>query len=245
MTREEAKFVLAAYRSNGQDSGELQFKEALALLKADPELARWFAHEQAMDAAISNQMRTVPVPAGLKAELLAARKTIPAQRWWLKPAWLAAAASFALLLTIGSLVIRHQTSDTNFVQFRHAMVEASLDMKHHLEVTGLDADALKQWIDQHHGSSGFELPAGLADKPIGGCKILNWQGNQVTLLCFMFDGKHEDLFVVEAANLPKMVLAEQPRFTKDGDVTTSAWRQAGKVYLLAGNISETGLKGLF
>lgn len=75
--RNEARRLLSAYGVGGQDADDPRFREALEMLKADPELAQWFAREQSWDSIIMEQFASFPVPPGLKSRLLAARKVVP------------------------------------------------------------------------------------------------------------------------------------------------------------------------
>jgi hypothetical protein len=244
MNREEAQFILRAYRASGEDAHDPQFEEALALVRNDPELARWFAREQALDAAITERIRGVLPPADLMTRLLLARKMIRPRPWWRKPAWIAAAALLALLISAASLLWLRRNGETEFASFRGTMIEASLDMRKHIDVMGLDADELKQWLIKNRGHPGFVLPPGLADKGIMGCKVLEWHGHRVTLLCLKFAGKHVDVFVINESDLPQVSLGAAPRFGSEGGLTTAAWRREGKIYFLAGNIPESDLKQL-
>ena len=245
MNREEAQFILHAYRASGEDAHDAQFEEALALVRNDPELARWFAREQALDAAIAERIHSMPAPPDLATRLLLGRKVIHPQPWWRKPAALAAAAAIALLIGVASLfLLLRRNGETEFALFRGAMIEASLDMRKHIDVMGLDTDELKQWLIEHRGDPGFVLPPGLADKGIIGCKVLDWRGHRVTLLCLKFGGKHVDVFVVKVSDLPGVSLGATPRFGSERGVTTAAWRREGKIYFLAGNIPESDLKQL-
>ena len=245
MNREEAQFILHAYRASGEDAHDPQFEEALALLRNDPELARWFAREQALDTAIAERIHSVPPPPDLATQLLLARKVIRPRTWWLKPAGLAAAAAIALLIGAASLLLLlRRNGETEFASFRGTMVEASLDMRKHIDVMGLDDNELKQWLIEHRGDPGFVLPPGLADKGIMGCKVLDWHGHQVTLLCLKFGGKHVDVFVVNESDLPRVSLGAAPRFGSEQGVTTAAWRRDGKIYFLAGDIPESDLTQL-
>ncbi|MGH7956736.1 MAG: hypothetical protein ACREH8_06965, partial [Opitutaceae bacterium] len=112
MTREEAQFILQAYRPNSEDAHDPQFADALALARQDPALGRWFADEQAMDAAFAAKLRARPTPTDLKAQLLLARATILNRPWWRQPVWLAAAASVALLLGLAGWRVRFDSVDT-------------------------------------------------------------------------------------------------------------------------------------
>ena len=57
MNNEEAKLILQAYRPGGQDANDPRFREALEQARRDPELARWFANEQALDSRISTKVQ--------------------------------------------------------------------------------------------------------------------------------------------------------------------------------------------
>ncbi len=244
MNREEARFILHAYRPNGEDAHDPQFEEALALVRNDPELAHWFAREQALDAAIAGRIHSVSPPPDLTTQLLLARKVIRPKPWWRKPAWIAAAASVALLISAASVLWLRRNGETEFASFRGTMIEASLDMRKHIDVMGLDAGELKQWLIENRGHPGFVLPPHLADKGIMGCKVLDWHGRRVTLLCLKFGGKHVDVFVINESDLPRVSLSAAPVFASERGMTTATWRREGKIYFLAGNIPESDLKQL-
>lgn len=92
MNNEEAKYILQAYRLNGQDAQDPQFREALEQLKRDPELARWFAEERAIDSRIGAKLKAgIKAPVNLKALLLAQRTMVHPAPWWRQPQWLATA----------------------------------------------------------------------------------------------------------------------------------------------------------
>ena len=71
MTTQEAKFLLSAYRPDGRDAADPFFAEALAQARSDPELAAWFAREQAMDARISERLGGIVPPQALRESILA------------------------------------------------------------------------------------------------------------------------------------------------------------------------------
>ena len=245
MNREEAQLILRAYRANSEDAHDPQFAEALALVRQDPELTRWFSEEQALDRAFGAKIRAgIPPAPDLKTQLRLARTTTSRAPWWRAPAWLAAAASVALLLALGGWRLRTGRGEAQFGEFRVAMAKAALDMNGHVEAFGLDAPELKQWLTEHRGHPDFVLPPKLAEHGVMGCKIVEWQGHRVTLLCLKFDGGHADIFVADAADLPGASLGSAPRFAADGPLTTATWQRDGKIYHLAGNFSADRLKQL-
>ncbi|MEO5958651.1 MAG: hypothetical protein ABIZ49_02140 [Opitutaceae bacterium] len=244
MNREEAQFILQAYRPSSEDAHDPQFAEALALARQDPVLARWFVEEQAMDADFAAKLRARSIPSDLKSQLLLARATIARRSWWRQPVWLAAAASVTLLLVLGSWRFRSGRGEAQLGEFRDAMAKAALDMNGHVAAFGMDAPRLKQWLTAHRGHPDFVLPPKLAEQGVMGCKIVEWQGHRVTLLCLKFDGGHADIFVANAADLPGAVLDDAPRFAAAGPLTTATWQRDGKIYHLAGNFSTERLKQL-
>jgi hypothetical protein len=85
MNNEEAKLILQAYRPGGQDANDPRFREALEQAQRDPELARWFTNEQALDSRISGRLKaSITPPAHLKASLIAQQKS-SAPPWWQQP----------------------------------------------------------------------------------------------------------------------------------------------------------------
>jgi hypothetical protein len=124
------------------------------------------------------------------------------------------------------------------------MITASLDERNHLDMWGLDRNRLKQWLINNGGEDNCVLPAGSDDKRIVGCKVLQWQGHRVTLLCVVFGDNHVDVFVVNKSDLPGVPIGPTPHFRTEEGMTTAAWLHKDKIYFLAGNISKSDLKQL-
>jgi anti-sigma factor RsiW len=245
MNREEAQFILGAYRPNGADAHDPQFHEALDLARRDPELARWFAEQQALDRALSAKIRSRPVPSDLAAQLLLARTTArPRPAWWRRPAWLAAAAGLAVLLAISGLWPNRAGKPADFAAFRDAMVAAASDMSDHADVWGLDHAGYRKWLAENQGAADFALPAALADKAISACKVVGWDGRKVTMLCLKFGGRHLDVFVIDATELPGVRLDATLQFFAVADLTGAAWQRDGKIYLAAGAMPRADLQQL-
>lgn len=197
-----------------------------------------------LSRAFSAKIRSRPTPAALKAQLLLARTTARAVPRWSRPAWLAAAACLALLLAAAGSRVFRTPDKADFNAFRDSMTSAAFEMSDHLDVMGLDRVELKTWLAEHRGHPDFILPPGLAGKDIAGCKVLEWRGRQVTMLCFKLSGKHFDVFVVNAAGWPGSPIGAAPAFTVAGDVTTATWHRDGKIYFVAGNVPKSDLQQL-
>lgn len=234
MNRDEAQFILQAYRSNSTNAHDPQFQSALSLVKQDPELARWFAEELALDAAFGRKIRAaIPIPPDLKRQLLLARST-GQTRQRVRRLWLAMAATLAIFAASGGTWWWQQFRERQAVLFRDAMAQAALDMSNHADVQGLNGEPLRRWLGEHGGEPGFMLPAGLADKNVAACKIVDWKGSKVTMLCFMIGDAHLELFVVDAARVPNLAHGSTPQFASARGINTATWSRDGKVYMLAG-----------
>src|ERR1041385_6888235 len=71
MNEQEARLILQACRPGDLDHSDPQIAEALGEVERNPELARWFAEEQAFDRAMAAHLQAVPAPFGLKTRILA------------------------------------------------------------------------------------------------------------------------------------------------------------------------------
>lgn len=71
MDKEEARFILGCFRPDGSDAAEPEFAEALQLAAADRELGEWLAKERAQDAEFSSMLDRLPLPEGLREEIMA------------------------------------------------------------------------------------------------------------------------------------------------------------------------------
>ena len=245
MNRDEAKYLLRSYGLGGRDATDPQFQEPLEMLGHDPELAAWFAREQALDASFSRKLCAFPVPLDLKSQLLAARKIVPLQVWWRNPAWLGSAAS--LLVLVATLVIfLAGAGKTDLADFRKyvAAEAAALD---HLDFHSADLEQIRQWLENHGAPEDFVLPANLKTRPSIGCRVFDWNGENISLICFQLENKKvAHLFVFDRSGLTKIPIGEIPQFERTPDgITTASWGDNARIYVVAMKQDEQDLKQLF
>lgn len=234
MNNEEAKLILQAYRPGGQDANDPRFREALEQAQRDPELARWFANEQALDSRISTKVQAaIKPPAHLKSQLLAQRKIVRPVVWWKMPAWqLAAAACLALLVTLGGLWLNSNRSD-GFGRYRSSMAEFVGHKLDRLDLMSHDVAEVRRWLSQKESHGNLVIPAGLDGLPSLGCRLLDWKGHKVSLVCFELENKQvAHLLVMDTAAF-KDAPDESPVFNQVGDVATASWSRDGKTYVVA------------
>ncbi|MBA4149037.1 MAG: hypothetical protein H0X66_13045 [Verrucomicrobia bacterium] len=237
MTNEEAKFILQSYRQNGADADDPVFTEAMEHARRDPILSQWIAEELQLDAAISRKVKSVPVPSDLKATILAGGKIVRPAAWYRRP-WLAAAACFLLLASVLSFWMLNRAE--TFPAYRNDMVQFVSGMDR-LDLQSSDLGEIKGWLSQNNAHVDFTLPEGLKEMPGIGCRVLSWNGQKVTLICFGKMGVEEvHLLIVDRSGIGQPPPGT-PQFARHDGWNTASWSRGDKVYMLAGRGEESTL----
>ena len=232
MTNEEAKFILQSYRHSGADATEPVFAEALEHAKRDPELANRLKEETQFDAAVAAKLKNVTVPASLRSNILAGAKIVRPRIWWQSP-WIAAAACFLLLASIITWQMTIRPS-SDFIAYRHDMASFLTERFDRLDVESSDMVEIKHWLAKNNAPENFSWPHGLASLASLGCRVLDWKGEKITVLCCKEQGPHEmHLLVVNRSAFSRPPSAD-PKFTSNGRWTMASWTRGDKVYVLAG-----------
>lgn len=254
MSNEEAKFVLSAYRPGGRDASDPAMAQALAQAKNDPALGAWWARQQAHDAAVAAKLRSVVPPAGLREAILAGARMsgkgvalpgaesggMSAKRaWWSQPVWLAAAAVFAVLVSLAAWRMAPVRGDT-FEEFAVNFVDAGFMLQKH----GADVTALKTWLDEQRGPLPEALPARFAELRALGCRTLSYRGQDVSLMCFERDGKEFHVFVARLNAGDRASEGIAPRMlagVKNGYVA-AAWADNKNRYVVVSDATKQTLE---
>lgn len=244
MDNEQAKCILRASRDGGGDGADPLYLEALAVARRDPELSRWLEAERALDAAIAGKLRSLPVPAGLQASILAGAKTAPAAARSLRRTVLALAALLVLVAVAVRVWLPILTwRADSFATFQVDMGEI-LTERLRLQLASSDLGEVQRWLAEKHRIADYRVPAPLAAgaKPAG-CRVLDWNGRKIGLLCFYTpDGKVVHLLVINQADLPDARLSSQPKFARNRTWTSATWSGGDKVYFLMTPMDEARLK---
>jgi anti-sigma factor RsiW len=256
MNREEARSLLQVYRPGDQDTDDPRFPEALALAKHDPELAAWFAERQKFDALVSGGLRQVRVPSRLKAEILASgrkeKNVGPAILiWWQNlisfrsPVLWAMAAAVVIFLSL-AVFWKPPEGGARFADYSAQMVDAAVNDAHHVDVENQDMKQVVVWLAEHHGENKFVLPAALnGENGLTGCRVLDWHGQKISMLCYGLSGLgHVDLFVAEANFFSDAPPEDKPQFVSNGGMPTASWSHDGMVYLMVGHSAGADLRKL-
>jgi len=241
MDNEEAKFILKAYRPSGADAKNARFGAALNQAERDPALKTWFEREQARDKAIAVKLQSIRIPTGLRESILTGGKLSAARRsWWQQPAWIAMAASIAILLTL-ALTWRYRSVR---IDWNQVVAQISNDAAHG-ELHGSHGEAANQLVAML-SSSATHLSApmniDLGKLKTDGCRTLSVAGHEVMEVCFVRSGAEFHLYVMKrpvARDLPRA-----PQFATNADIHSVLWTDADHLYVMASTKDESALKAL-
>lgn len=241
MNNQEARLILSAYRPAGQDSANPRFQEALKQAKRDPELAAWFARECRIDATLGGKVReSSQAPPHLKGAILAATRMTRSTPWFQRPVWITSAAALVIGALILFVLFMPKSGQAEFVAFQREMSEFLGSKEFRLDHMTPSATEARRWLADRRVD--FVMPAKLESQPTMGCRVIDWQGHKVSLICFKLDGGETvHLFTVERGAL-RAAPATEPQFSVAGRYTTAGWSHGDKVHLIASSRGESALK---
>lgn len=240
MNSRDAREILSLYRPGTEDERDPFFSEAKAQLASDPELARWFTEQRALDQAIADQLARTPVVGEEAAR--AVEKQLPiAQRIWYRRLGLAAAAVLVAVALFSSWRGPFQPAVT-LADFRTEMV-SFVKVPPNLEMESSELDYVRSWLAKNGALSDFSLPPVLAKLDPLGCRVLAFRQHKVTLVCFARGaGKTAHLFVVDRAAMPQLKPGAPAELGGVGEWMTAAWADGDRAYLLTAQGDETTLR---
>ena len=231
MTSDEIRKILCSYRPGDEVSDPL-VATAKREAEADPELARWFADEQAFDRSFAEGIARGLVPVGLKDRILGGTKeTIIRHSFWPRRIALAAAA-IVILGVFFSSWRGPFAPNVSLADYRGEMI-SFIKLPPPLELESADLDRIQKWLGKQEAPIGATTPPGLSSLDPVGCRVLAFRGHKVTLVCFRRGpGKLAHLFVVDRAVLAKLPKLTTPLFGQEGEWMTAAWQDGNHAYIL-------------
>ena len=103
MNRQEAKFLLSAYRPDGADALDPKLAEALELVRCEPDLAAWFADQRKIDEAMAAAWHALTPPKELHDQIMAGyRLQLNERRQRAKRFFALAAVALMLVVPVGA-----------------------------------------------------------------------------------------------------------------------------------------------
>jgi hypothetical protein len=123
------------------------------------------------------------------------------------------------------------------------MVQNAMQTTDHVSFETHDLTKIQQWLKDRDMDTNFDLPLALRDHPAEGCRVVNWNGQRVTLICYVLNGgDHLDLFVLDRARFRGFTRTETPEFARTDGLMTASWTRGNKTYLLATSGGEALLR---
>jgi hypothetical protein len=251
VTSHEAKQILLLYRP-AVDREDSEFSEALALTKSDPELNAWFQQHCAFQNAANSAFSNIPVPVGLKEQILSERRahlTLSSRR-----KILATASVMVILACAGIFAFRNlqpgPVRDNSFASYHSNMIGKIIRYPT-MDLETNDLQAIKQNLAKR-GQSNLVFTASL-DKTAGtGCALLEWHDKPVSMICFN-SGKNGNpkkpdlfLFIADKATIKDPPAASVPIVARvRKGIVSGSWTSGDKIYVLAALGDEDFVKQYF
>lgn len=249
MTNQQAQFVLHAYRPNGADASDPIFGEALDQARRDPALGQWFGAQQRFDRAVAGKLGSAQVPAGLRESILAGARAggaetaakPPARPAWRFTAWLALAASVAVVSAVGLALWPKEVSA------KEALMDFAI------------ADLRRADHEGKHGpkTSEFQALVSLTDTRLGrgvavdferlqrdGCRTVTFGGRELLEVCFERDGQWFHCYVARKKDFPNFAARLAPVFRAADGITAGAWSDGEHIFVVATEAGRAALERL-
>ena len=230
MTRDQAKQILLLYRSR-RDLEDAEVQAAVEQAQRDPELQRWFDQHCASQRRLRDQFAKVPVPSGLKGAILAGHKIVRPV-FWRRPAWLAAAASIAILISFAALWSRPNPFQ-RFDLYRSRMV-STVWREYRMDIVTNDLPAIQSYLAQRGAPTNYVVPPKLEQLSVTGGGRLRFGNQPVAMLCFD-RGDQQMLFLfVMSRDAIKGGPGARAETHMTSRLQTASWSDRTNVYVLAG-----------
>lgn len=268
MNSQEARLILCACRPDGQDQDDPAMKKAMDRAEQDAQLASWLSREQTLDAALSAKLCSVKVPDSLKDEILAgARVMKPVLLRRRISQWATVAASVALAAAVvwnleapksGQLPqfagggLTGPAGIASFATFKADAADAFAEMQKAGFTPDLRTSNIAQasnYLTERIGVSNSvdlgEVVDQLGDARLFGCRIVDWRGHKVSMLCLNREGQDAHLFVVHREALSELNDVKSRTIDVQSGYPVTAWRDANNAYVLVGHKPDTDLAKFF
>jgi hypothetical protein len=247
MNNQEAKFILGAYRPDGQDATDAKFAEALAQAGRDPELRAWLEQQRKFDTVLTHKLREIAPPPGLREAILAGTRvsaTPAARPWWTHPAWLAAAAAVIVFTAFFATRVKPTTTRPAVAEFAALAVGDLTDA--HAQHTGHPGPLGA--VQAQFAKATLPLPGhfslDLEDLRRKGCRTVRLGGREVFELCLERDGKWYHLYAARRDEFAPGNDDPWALLGARGQFASTAWSDAKNVYALVANTGAENIRRL-
>jgi hypothetical protein len=230
MNRRDAQDILLACRPGTPDLQSEEARAALDEVRRDPELAAWWARQQAFHEQARHTLRHLPVPDGLPDRILSHCKTVELP-WWRTTTFLSAAAAIVVLAITIALFWKTAPRDP-LPTFRSRMVRNVL-RQYAMDIQTNDVTTIRTFLAERSAPADYQVPPPLSARPLIGAGVLSWQERKVSMVCI--DSQTQGTLFLFVANDPLLKRPPgQTDYSAVSDLMTVSWSEGDKTYLLAG-----------
>jgi len=252
MDADEARFILSAVRADRLDEADPQVEEALRLVESDLELRSWFEQSGRFDRLVSDRLAEVEPPADLRTSLRAGIKVSRPRSWERRAVVFFAAAAMLTLGLFLSAALRSGASEkdgpeaASLAEFREDVLERIAGMKT-LDLRSDDPEFVRTWLRDRGLPVDDSSLSALGERSLVGCKIIDWRGRRVSLICFRrgdVEGMPNlHLVTAPAESLERSaMLRTEPVVGKEW--STAAWREGDLLHLVLAKGRHRDLRSL-
>lgn len=250
MNRDDAKDILWLYRRGTADAADPQIAEALDLVDQDTDLAVWFSEYGARQEALRARFREIPIPAGLKEQIVSEQMARERIVVWKLNVALAAAAAILMAFVLTALWLNHPKSDNTLAIYQKRMVGAAL-RGYAMDFMADNPQKIRAYLKKNGAPADYVLPVPLQRVALTGCAIESWQGTKVSMICFrtgkpLAPGEQSDLwlFVVDRSSVKNPPPPGPPLLMKVNELITATWTQGNQLYVLGTRGDEQTIRKL-
>jgi hypothetical protein len=150
-----------------------------------------------------------------------------------------------LALTIALFWLAVRTPKNSSDQFRSFVADTTATLDH-LDLQTNNVAVVRNWLASRHAPGNFTLPSKLDGKPSLGCRVFDWKGRPVSLVCFRLENDRvAHLFIIERAGLNEPSRHEAISFKTLDGITTASWNDERALYVAAMRDGGSDLERLF
>lgn len=236
MTKDQAKYILQAFRQGEDATVHPDLEEALELLGQDAGLQNWFRQEQAFDEAFSSKLAQIEPPHGLAdailSQIIVRESNVVEFPWWKQFSVWGAVASMVLVLGLALIPGRFWVEPGPVtIPVLREFANQTLKGPSRFASKSSDWAELVSYLGEQDMPTPVNLPGRMKEMPAKGCMTLEYQDKPVGVICFGNNGKSH-LFVVNTGDFPELPNRDKPVLEQSAYATTAYWTEEDRHYLL-------------
>jgi hypothetical protein len=198
---------------------------------SDPELGHWLEQHREFQTLVEKQFASIEPPVDLKLRIISgAQIQVQKQPIMGRGQVLALAASIVLLFALANFWFSQNREQKTFANFRSRMTEFAL-RSYEMDIVTNSGPVVRQFLASQGAPADFPLTPGLEKLSVKGGGRLSWQNQPVAMMCFALTNNQTAFMFVMDQN----AVSKQPNLevTAGKNISSVAWMNNGKVYLLA------------